>query len=344
MAMMRAVTFGAFGGPDVLQVTEVERPKPGRDDVLVRIHAAGICHHDVLSRGGKIPGRPGRILGHEIAGEIVAVGAEVARERMGERVVIYQRLFCGSCRDCLRGRHDLCRASRVLGEEGGGGYAEFACVPARNAIPVPDGLDMTAAALAVCPIGTSVRAVLGVAGTKPGQIVLITGAGGGLGLHAIAVAKSVQARVIAVTSSPQKAEIVRRAGADEVIVSSELKFSGEVWRLTGKLGADVVLENVVTGTFGESLRSTAPNATVVVLGNIGVQPVALDPGLVIMRRIRIAGSGNATFADVRTALHLLATKAVKPFIGRILPFAQAALGHALMEQRAVSGRIVLQNW
>jgi D-arabinose 1-dehydrogenase-like Zn-dependent alcohol dehydrogenase len=203
---------------------------------------------------------------------------------------------------------------------------------------------MTAAALAVCPIGTSVRAVLGVAGTKPGQIVLITGAGGGLGLHAIAVAKSVQARVIAVTSSPQKAEIVRRAGADEVIVSSELKFSGEVWRLTGKLGADVVLENVVTGTFGESLRSTAPNATVVVLGNIGVQPVALDPGLVIMRRIRIAGSGNATFADVRTALHLLATKAVKPFIGRILPFAQAALGHALMEQRAVSGRIVLQNW
>jgi acryloyl-coenzyme A reductase len=344
MAHMRAVTFGAFGGPDVLQVTEVERPKPGRDDVLVRIHAAGICHHDVLSRGGKIPGRPGRILGHEIAGEIVAVGAEVARERMGERVVIYQRLFCGSCRDCLRGRHDLCRASRVLGEEGGGGYAEFACVPARNAIPVPDGLDMTAAALAVCPIGTSVRAVLGVAGTKPGQIVLITGAGGGLGLHAIAVAKSVQARVIAVTSSPQKAEIVRRAGADEVIVSSELKFSGEVWRLTGKLGADVVLENVVTGTFGESLRSTAPNATVVVLGNIGVQPVALDPGLVIMRRIRIAGSGNATFADARTALHLLATKAVKPFIGRILPFAQAALGHALMEQRAVSGRIVLQNW
>ena len=150
----------------------------------------------MLSRGGRIPGgRPGRILGHEIAGEIVAAGANVARERVGERVVIYQRLFCGACRYCLSGRQDLCRNSRVLGEQGGGGYAEFACVPARNAIRIPDGLEMTAAALAVCPIGTSVRAALGVAGLEPGQTVLITGAGGGLGLHQIQVAKSVQARV-----------------------------------------------------------------------------------------------------------------------------------------------------
>jgi acryloyl-coenzyme A reductase len=344
MARMRAVTFGAFGGPEVLQVTQVERPQPGPRDVLVRIHAAGICHHDVLSRAGRIPGRPGRILGHEIAGEIVAVGADVASARMGERVVLYQRLFCGGCRFCLSGRHDLCRASRVLGEEGGGGYAEFACVPARNAICLPEGLDMTAAALAVCPIGTSVRALIGVAAIRPGQTVLVTGAGGGLGLHQIAIAKSVQASVIAVTSSPQKVQALRAAGADEVIVSADLKFSREVWRLTAKQGADVVLENVVTGTFGESLRSTAQNATVVVLGNIGAQPVELDPGLVIMRRIRIAGSGNATFADVHTALHLLAGKVVKPCIGRVLPFAQAALGHALMEQRAVSGRIVLAGW
>jgi acryloyl-coenzyme A reductase len=344
MARMRAVTFDAFGAPDVLRATEVERPVPGPDDVLVRIHAAGICHHDVLSRAGKIPGRPGRILGHEIAGEIVAVGQNVPAARVGERVVIYQRLFCGSCRNCLRGRHDLCRASRVLGEEGGGGYAEFTCVPARNAVRIPDALDLTAAALAVCPIGTSVRAVLGVAGTRPGHTVLITGAGGGLGLHQIQIAKSVQSRVIAVTSSHGKEADVRDAGADDVIVARDLEFSREVWRLTAKQGADVVLENVVTGTFRESLRSTAPNATVVMLGNIGAKPIELDPGFVIMRRIRIAGSGNATFADVHTALHLLATGAVKPSIGRTLPFTQAALGHALLEDRAVSGRVVLRSW
>jgi D-arabinose 1-dehydrogenase-like Zn-dependent alcohol dehydrogenase len=344
MARMQAITFRAFGPPDVLQVTEVDRPAPGPEDVLIRIGAAGICYHDVLSRGGKIPGEPGRILGHEIAGEIVAAGANVAPARIGERVVIYQRLFCGTCRNCLRGRQDLCRNGRVLGEEGAGGYAEFACVPARNAIPIPAGLDITAAALAVCPVGTSVRATLGVAQTEPGQVVLVTGAGGGLGLHQIQVAKSVQARVIAVTSSADKVDVVRAAGADEVVISPDLKFSREVWRLTGKQGADVVLENVVTGTFSESLRSCAQQATVVVLGNIGARPVDIDPGLIIVRRIRIAGSGNATFKDVHMALHLMATKAVKPFIGHVLPFPQAAQGHALMEQRAVTGRVVLQGW
>lgn len=343
-ARMQAITFRAFGPPEVLQVAEVDRPTPGPDDVLLRVGAAGICYHDVLSRGGKIPGEPGRILGHEIAGEIVAAGANIPPTRIGERVVIYQRLFCGVCRSCLRGRQDLCRNGRVLGEEGAGGYAEFACVPARNAIPIPAGVDITAAALAVCPVGTSVRATLGVAQTEPGQVVLITGAGGGLGLHQIQVAKSVQAHVIAVTTSADKADVVRAAGADEVVISPDLKFSREVWRLTGKQGADVVLENVVTGTFGESLRSCAQQATVVVLGNIGARPVEIDPGLVIVRRIRIAGSGNATFKDVHMALHLMATKAVKPFIGRVLPFPHAAQGHALMERRAVTGRVVLQGW
>src|SRR6266571_3663759 len=159
MTSMKAVTFADFGAPSVLKATVIERPMPGPNDVLVRIHAAGVCYHDVLSR----------------AGEIVEIGSDVPANRKGERVVIYQRLYCGQCRYCLSGRQDLCRNSRVLGESGGGGYAEFTCAPARNAIRVPDGLDMNAAALAVCPIGTSVRAALGVADVRPGQTVLITG-------------------------------------------------------------------------------------------------------------------------------------------------------------------------
>ena len=116
---MKAITFREFGGPEVLRGDRGRAAaSPAPDDVLVRIHAAGICYHDVLSRAGKIPGgKPGRILGHEIAGEIVAAGANVAPERVGERVVIYQRLFCGNCRYCLGGRQDLCRNSRVLGEQ-----------------------------------------------------------------------------------------------------------------------------------------------------------------------------------------------------------------------------------
>jgi NADPH:quinone reductase-like Zn-dependent oxidoreductase len=183
-----------------------------------------------------------------------------------------------------------------------------------------------------------------VAQVEPGQTVLITGAGGGLGLHQIQVVKSVNAHAIAVTSSEDKAEMIKQAGADDVIVSQDLKFSGEVWRRTGKQGVDVVLENVVSDTFGESLRSTAQNAIVVVLGNIGAKRVEIDPGLVIVRRIRISGSGNATYKDVEIALHLLSAGAVKPFIGVVLPFQRASEGHALMEQRAVVGRVVLSGW
>jgi len=115
-------------------------------------------------------------------------------------------------------------------------------------------------------------------------------------------------------------------------------------KCTGKQGVDVVLENVVSDTFGESLRSTAQNAIVVVLGNIGAKRVEIDPGLVIVRRIRISGSGNATYKDVEIALHLLATGAVKPFIGAVLPFPRASEGHAMMEQRTVVGRVVLSGW
>lgn len=345
MTTMKAVTFRDFGGPDMLQLTEVPKPEPGPAEVLVKIHAAGICYHDVLSRAGKIPrDKPGQVLGHEIAGEIAEVGSSVSPDHIGERVVIYQRLSCGVCRYCLGGRHDLCRNSRVLGENGGGGYAEFTCVPAHNVIRMPDDLPMTTAALAVCPVGTSVRAALGVAQIGPGDVVLITGAGGGLGLHQIQIAKSVKAHVIAVTSSEEKADVLKQAGADDVVISPDLKFSKEVWRLTGKQGVDVVLENVVSGTFGESLRSTAQNAMVVVLGNIGTRPVEVDPGLLIVRRIRIAGSGNATYADVRRSLHLLATGAVKPFIGRVLRFPDVGQGHALMEQKGVVGRVVLSGW
>jgi len=343
--LMKAITLRDLGDPGVLCVATVQRPDPDPNSVLVRVAAAGICHHDVLARAGLIRGAgKHQTPGHEIAGEIVAAGSAVSEECIGRRVAVYQRIACGACRHCLGGRHDLCYDSHVLGEHGGGGYAEFTCVPAQNAIRIPDNVGFAAAALAACPIGTSVRAAFGVARIGPASVVLITGAGGGLGLHQIQVAKSVSARVIAVTTSEAKQAAIKEAGADEIIISPDLRFSGEVWRLTGKQGVDAVLENVATGCLGESLRSCGRGAIVVMLGNIAAEDVKINPGLVISRRIRIAGSGNATFADMHLALDLIARGMVRPMIGRVLTFPEAALGHALMEQKAVAGRVVLSGW
>ena len=188
---MKAVLLSAFGGPDSLEIRDVPTPTPKAGEVLVRVQAAGICHHDILHRAGKLPGaKTGVVLGHETAGEVVAVGEGVITHAVGDPVVIYQRQFCGMCRNCLRGRQDMCRALGLPAVDTVGGYAEYVCVPAPMAIPVPRGLPWEAAALSCCPIGTSLRALRTLAGTSPGDTVLITGASGGLGMHQIQIVRA----------------------------------------------------------------------------------------------------------------------------------------------------------
>ena len=342
---MRAVTFEAIGGPDVLKPVEMPDPQPGLGQVRVKVAAAGICFHDLLSRSGKIPGaKPGQVLGHEIAGTIDKLGQGVRETTLGARVTVFQRLFCGRCSNCLDGRHDLCRHSAIMGEHGGGGYAEYVVVPQQNVIEVPDSVPFEHAALAVCPIGTSVRALVGIANVRPGDKVLVTGASGGLGLHQIQIAKALGATVIAVTSSAGKQNALRDGGANHVVVAPDLKFSREVWALTGKQGVNAVMENVVSTTFEESMRAMAVGAVCVVLGNVDVQTVAVNPGLMIMRRLRLQGSGSATFADVRMGLAMIAAGTLKPVVDRVLPFSRAADGHALLEGRGATGRVVLSGW
>lgn len=342
---MRAIAVERPGGPEMLRQVEAPDPEPGPEDVVVRVLATGVCYHDLLDRAGKIPGAgPGRILGHEVAGEVVAVGTAVRDLEPGRRVVLYHRLACGSCRWCLAGRHDLCRRSAIVGSEVDGGYAEYVKVPARNAIPLPEGLDPRSGALASCPVGTSVRAVIGVADVRPGDRVLVTGASGGLGLHQIQVAKAVGAWVVGITGSEAKVEAIRAAGADEVVVGDAATFAGDVWALTGRTGVDVVMENVVSGTLQASLRCLAQGGTAVVLGNIEATDVAVDPGLIIGRRLRIVGSGNPTFEDVRRALHLMAIGAVVPRIAEVVPFEAAAQAHAAIEERRTVGRVVMSGW
>jgi D-arabinose 1-dehydrogenase-like Zn-dependent alcohol dehydrogenase len=123
------------------------------------------------------------VLGHEVSGEVVEVGAQVHHLKVGSRVVVYQRRFCGQCRDCLRGRQDLCRALGLPSVDTEGAYAQYLRVPAASGVQLPDSIGYADAALACCPIATSVRALVAQAQLKPGETVLINGASGGLGAH-----------------------------------------------------------------------------------------------------------------------------------------------------------------
>jgi D-arabinose 1-dehydrogenase-like Zn-dependent alcohol dehydrogenase len=341
---MKAVIIEAFGPPENLKVREVPTPKPVSDDILVKVHIAGVCHHDVLHRAGKIPGaKAGVVPGHETAGEVVALGPNVKTHALGDRVVVYQRRFCGQCRNCLRGRQDMCRALGVPAVDTEGGYAEFVCVPAGMGIKIPDRVDWPAAALSCCPIGTSLRALRAVAGLNPGDIVLITGASGGLGVHQIQIARALGGRPIAITSSPSKVDVLRSLGAEDVIVAKDLAYATEVWRITGKRGVDIAIDNVGS-TLPETLRCMTQGGIVVVLGNVGGDTVPVLPGLLIGKRLRISGSGMATLEDVQQSLAMLQSGMVKAVVSETVRFTDAPKAHAMLESRATMGRVVMQGW
>ncbi|HZP76413.1 MAG TPA: alcohol dehydrogenase catalytic domain-containing protein [Pseudolabrys sp.] len=341
---MKAVVIEAFGAPETLKVREFPTPQPGRKDILIEVQAAGVCHHDVLHRAGKLPGaKAGVVPGHETAGTIVGIGADVTTHALGDRVVVYQRRFCGECRNCLRGRQDLCRAMGAPAVDTEGGYAQFICVPSNMGIRIPDGVDWASAALASCPIGTSLRALKSVAGINPGDSVLINGASGGLGVHQIQIARALGGRPIAVTTSAAKVALLKSLGAEMVVVSPDAKFSAEVWKATGKRGVDIAIDNVGS-TLPETLRCVTQGGIVVVLGNVGGEAVPVSPGLLIGRRIRVVGSGMAPLDEVHQSLAMLAAGLVKAVISETVTFPQAAKAHALLENRGVQGRVVMQGW
>ncbi len=341
---MKAMVVGAFGDPERIVLEERERPAPAAGEALVRVAACGVCHHDVLDRKGLLPSvRLPQVLGHEIAGTVESVGPGMATLAPGDPVAVYVRTACGRCVDCLGGRQDRCRQSRLRGSGADGGYAEFVVAAAHNLLPVPPDVSLVQAALAACPIGASLQA-LRAAAVGLGDMVLITGASGGLGLHQIALARLCGADVIAVTSSEAKAAALRQAGAAEVVVAPDLRFSAQVWALTAKQGVSVVLDNVVSTTLGESLRSLGQNGRLVVMGNVGVAPVPIDPGLLIGRRLHLMGSSVCTPRDQRDALELIARGKVRPVIDALYPFPEAATAHRRLEERGALGRLVLAGW
>ena len=341
---MKAVVIEAFGPPENLKVRDFPTPEPGSRDILVKVEVAGVCHHDVLHRAGKLSGaKAGVVPGHETAGQVIAVGHEVTTHAPGDRVVIYQRRFCGECRNCLRGRQDMCRALGAPAVDTEGGYAEFVCVPANMGIKVPDRVDWIAAALSCCPIGTSLRALKTVAGINPGDTVLITGASGGLGVHQIQIARALGGYPIAVTTSPSKVELLKSLGAEEVVVAKDLAYSADIWRLTDKRGVDIAVDNLGP-TLPETLRCMTQGGIAVVLGNVSGDVVPVSPGLLIGRRLRVSGSGMATLEDVRQSLAMLQAGMIKAVITASVKFSEAAKAHAMIEARAVEGRVVMQGW
>ena len=345
---MKAVVVRVPGPAETaLQLETLPDPSPGPGQVVLQVEACGVCFHDVVTRNGTLKAgvEPPFIPGHEVCGTVAALGRDVRGLTIGQRVATTQRgRVCGLCRHCTGGREPLCAEAAFLGDAGlNGGYAEYVALDAGMVVPVPEGVAPDAAAIAACAIGTMFHAVREIGQVRPGDTVLVTGAGGGLGTHGVQLARLAGARVLAQTTSPAKAAALREAGAHEVMLHRRGEdFSGAVKDLTSGEGVDVVIDNVGTPLFQPTRRSIGKAGRWVLVGQLTGDFVPFNPAQLFLRGISMLSATSTTRAELRQVLELLARGAIRAVLDRALPLGAAAEAHMLAEAGRTTGRMTLR--
>jgi NADPH:quinone reductase-like Zn-dependent oxidoreductase len=338
---MKAVRIHQFGGPEVLTYEDVPDPQPRKDQVLVRVHACSLNHLDIFVRKG-LPGiKLPRIPGSDVAGEIVEIGEYVTGFKTGQRVLLSPMHYCGHCVKCVAGLQNQCREFTVLGNGVDGGDCELIAAPAANVIPIPDSLDFNQAASVPLVFVTAWHMLVGRAGVRPGQTVLILGASSGVGIAAIQIAKMFHCRVITTAGDEAKLAKGRELGADYGIDHYKQKISEEVRKITNKEGVDIVIEHVGAATWNESVKSLKSGGTLVTCGATTGPQVALDLVHLFARQLTLLGSYMGTMAELHEVLSHVFAGRLKPVLDRTFPLSEIRAAHEYLEESKMFGKIVV---
>lgn len=344
-ATMDAVVLREHGEADVLQLERLPVPEPGPGQVRVAVEAVAVNHLDIwVRRGGPAfhltyP----HLLGADIAGVVDAFGpgAEGDGFAVGDKVVVNPGVSCGRCRQCLSGADNLCARYRILGESTQGGYARYAVVPRQNLLPFPGDLSFEEASAVLLPFLTAWQMLVRKARVRPGELVLVQGAGSGVGVAAVQICKLLGARVLATAGTDDKLARARSLGADETINYRTSDFVAEVRARTGKRGVDVVFEHVGGETFARSIKITRNGGRIVTCGATSGFTPEVDLRHVFFRQIEILGSTMGSKGDLFEILEHVAAGRLRPVIHTVMPLAEAAAAHRLLEQRQAFGKVVL---
>ncbi len=319
---MKAAVVERWGEPFVIADRPV--PKAGAGDAVLKVRAAGVGLTLLNMRSGRFGGSTPRIMGHELGGDIVEVGSGVENVKPGDRCAVYFYLVCGHCRWCRGGRETLCEAfGGYVGVHRDGGFTEYICLPAANFLKIPDGLDYEGAAIAADAVNTNWHCMRERARINPHDDVLLIGAGGGLGVHGVQVAKLHGARVIAADISEEKLALARTWGADEAInVRAVDDLAKETKRLTGGKGVEAAIDYVGHGsTFQSAIDSLATAGRAVIVG-AGAGDVTFNPLSLILSERIVTGSRHSTRAEFLETMEIMARGAVKPVVGRRAHFTE----------------------
>jgi len=339
---MKAVRFHEFGGPEVLKYEDVPEPEPRKDQVLIRVKACALNHLDLFVRGGLRGVELPHINGSDVAGEIAEIGEYVTWLKKGQRVLLAPMTFCGHCAACLAGQQNFCQEFSVLGYRNDGGNRELIAIPAVNVIPIPDELTFEQAASVPLVFLTAWHMLVARAQIRPGQTVLILGAGSGVGTAAIQIAKKVfGAMVITTAGDEKKLELARQLGADHTIDHYRQKIADEVKRITGREGVDLVFEHVGQATWDESMKSLKPGGTIVTCGATTGPDVKLDLRFLYSRQLSYLGSFMGNMGDLNSALKEVFSGKLKAVVDRTFPLKDAADAHRYLESSQMFGKVVL---
>ena len=325
---MYAITTSSYGGPDVLTWTEVADPIPGADDVLIEVAASAVNRADLLQRQGHYPPPPGAsdVIGLECSGSIAAVGGNVTEWTVGDQVCALLA---------------------------GGGYAQRVAVPARQVLPLPRGVDLvTAAGLpeVVCTVWSNVFML---AGLHAGEVFLVHGGAGGIGTMAIQLAHCIGATVLCTAGSPDKLARCRELGADVTINYRDEDFVERAREATAGRGVDVILDNMGAKYLPRNVAALAIGGRLVTIGLQGGTKGELDLGVLMMKRAAVHATSLRARPSAEKAAIVAAVRAyvwpiieageIELIVDRVLPMADAAEAHRVVEAGGHVGKVLLRN-
>ena len=303
---MKSVRMVEIGKP--LEFQEIPIPQIGEKDILVRVRAAGICHSDAHYRAGRSSmGQLPLTLGHEVAGVVEKVGAQVANVKVGERVCLHYNISCGDCYHCTTGNEQFCDTVKMIGHHVDGGYAEYIAVPARNAIPLPDEIPFEQGATLMCASATALHA-LRKGKVRAGETVAIFGVGG-LGLSAIQLARAMGAvEVYAVDIQQDKLELASEYNAIP-IDASRVNAVEEIRKLTKGKGVNIALEMIgLRKTMEQAIDCVGVLGRAVMVG-LSQQPISINTYLQVLgKEVEIIGSNDHLLSELPLLVDLVRRK------------------------------------
>ncbi|MFQ5915202.1 MAG: zinc-binding dehydrogenase [Nitrospinota bacterium] len=340
---MKAIFFNEYGGREVLKYEDIDTPKPGPTEALVKVGATSMNWYEVMARKGDY--KPFKsfphVLGGDVAGEVVEVGADVTNLTVGQRVVLFVTVNCKQCELCLNGDTHLCIRRKYYGAHLWGGYAQYVKAYAENWVPLGPGVSYEDAAAFSMTYVTAWHQLVTRAGLKPGEDVLVHSAGSGVSVAAIQIAKWAGCRAFTTSSSDEKCEQALEMGADFAINYRDKDVVEEIKRLTDKRGVDVVVDNMGENTWDQSIRCLVRGGRLTTCGGTTGYNISTNLAHIFHKELTVIGSNYGLINEMKTLVKLLEKGAFKVAIDRVLPLKDAAEGQRILEARENFGKVVL---